>query len=109
MRVTQFKKASNDSGSEFIYHLKFSDDFEFDLTSHDLRDNCPCAMCKGEQVLFHSYLPAANSEVTKEGYELAEAKTVGNYALQLFWKDGHNTGIYTWQYLRDICNNLVKE
>jgi DUF971 family protein len=25
---------------------------------------------------------------------------VGNYALQLWWDDGHNTGIYTWDYLR---------
>ncbi len=28
---------------------------------------------------------------------------VGNYALQLVWKDGHNYGIYSWELLRDMC------
>ncbi|MGZ3475873.1 MAG: gamma-butyrobetaine hydroxylase-like domain-containing protein, partial [Polyangiales bacterium] len=28
---------------------------------------------------------------------------VGDYALALEWGDGHNTGIYTFRYLRDLC------
>ena len=28
---------------------------------------------------------------------------VGNYALQFTWDDGHHTGIYTWEYLYQIC------
>ena len=34
---------------------------------------------------------------------LTNAKTVGRYAVQLFWSDGHNTGIYSFDHLRDIC------
>jgi len=110
MHLIQFQKTTDDpNGSGVNYHLKFSDGLEFDLNSHDLRDNCPCASCKGEQVLFHTYLPANNNVITKDGYELAEAKTVGNYALRLSWKDGHNTGIYSWDFLRDIFKNLIKE
>ena len=30
---------------------------------------------------------------------------VGSYAIQIAWSDGHNTGIYTYKYLRTICQN----
>ncbi|MBS0195580.1 MAG: DUF971 domain-containing protein [Planctomycetes bacterium] len=30
------------------------------------------------------------------------AELVGNYALKINFSDGHNTGIYTWEYLRSI-------
>jgi DUF971 family protein len=33
-----------------------------------------------------------------EGMEI-----VGNYALQLIWADGHSYGIYSWEYLRQLC------
>lgn len=35
--------------------------------------------------------------------ELGSIETVGKYALQLCWADGHNTGIYTYDYLRQLC------
>jgi DUF971 family protein len=35
--------------------------------------------------------------------ELERMETVGNYALQPVWKDGHNYGIYSWEYLREMC------
>jgi DUF971 family protein len=28
---------------------------------------------------------------------------VGHYAVQITWKDGHSTGIYTWENLRELC------
>jgi DUF971 family protein len=34
---------------------------------------------------------------------LVDLKIVGNYALQLTWADGHNSGIYSWEYLRELC------
>jgi DUF971 family protein len=33
-------------------------------------------------------------------------KPVGNYALQLVFDDGHDTGLYSWRYLYDLCQNL---
>ncbi len=42
--------------------------------------------------------------VIKPGqYELRSVQPVGNYALQMKWGDGHQTGIYTYDYLRQIC------
>lgn len=31
------------------------------------------------------------------------AELVGRYALQIFWNDGHSSGIYAFSYLRDLC------
>ena len=46
-------------------------------------------------------LPASASQAT--GPLVATgAEMVGNYAIRIFFSDGHDTGIYSWQYLRDI-------
>lgn len=34
---------------------------------------------------------------------VTEAELVGNYALRLTFSDGHSTGIYTWEYLRELA------
>jgi DUF971 family protein len=36
-------------------------------------------------------------------YTIQSLELVGNYALQPVWDDGHHTGIYTWEFLRDLC------
>lgn len=59
-----------------------------------LRGYCPCAGCQG-----HS------GEIRYQenpGPELLELSTVGNYALELKWGDGHQTGIYTFSFLRRL-------
>ena len=33
----------------------------------------------------------------------ASAQPVGRYALQFNWQDGHSAGIYSWEYLRRMC------
>jgi DUF971 family protein len=35
-------------------------------------------------------------------YLVKDIQTVGGYAIQITWKDDHNTGIYTWEYLRKL-------
>jgi DUF971 family protein len=34
----------------------------------------------------------------------AEVSQVGNYALRFKWNDGHEAGIYSWDYLRRVCD-----
>ena len=68
-----------------------------------LRDNCPCASCSGETVLLREYHAPAPDKTTPGRYELKGIEQVGAYAIQLLWADGHNTGIYSWEYLRDSC------
>ena len=33
-------------------------------------------------------------------YKIKDIQQVGNYAIQIHWSDGHNTGIYNWEYLK---------
>jgi DUF971 family protein len=98
MRAVQIKQTSPtelfvkwDDGHESVYILE------------SLREECPCASCKGETILLHSYTPVKLPVMTPGKYELTNVQQVGNYAIQLFWGDGHQTGIYSWEYLRRLC------
>lgn len=72
------------------------------ITLQKLRDDCPCAGCKGETVLFETYQPVKLNVLTPGMYELKKIETVGNYSIQPLWGDGHNTGLYSWDYLYHI-------
>ncbi|MDE3057867.1 MAG: DUF971 domain-containing protein [Bacteroidota bacterium] len=71
------------------------------LTFHLLRDECPCAECKGETVLLHTYKPQTRVQLPGH-YELKSLQQVGSYAVQITWGDGHATGLYSWEYLRKL-------
>ena len=60
-----------------------------------LRGHCPCAACQGH------FQPSAFHLVPPTG--LVRMDLVGSYALNLIWEDGHDTGIYTFRKLRDLC------
>lgn len=64
-----------------------------------LRRLCPCAQCVNEFTGQRMLKPETVSEELKiEGIEL-----VGRYALTFRWSDGHETGIYGFRYLRELC------
>lgn len=60
-----------------------------------LRGWCPCAQCQG-----HS---GTRRFVEVTSVQLQHVSLVGRYALNLRWSDGHETGIYTFAYLRELC------
>lgn len=65
-----------------------------------LRRNCPCAQCATERRdRGDSYIPL----YTKDALTLKNVTPMGRYALQLAWKDGHDTGIYRYEHLLDLC------
>jgi len=68
-----------------------------------LREECPCAGCKGETILLYSYRPPKLPMAHPDMYTLKNLKMVGEYAIQIWWKDGHDTGIYTWEYLKTLA------
>jgi DUF971 family protein len=39
---------------------------------------------------------------SSEGISATGAEMVGNYAIKIMYSDGHDTGLYTWSYLREI-------
>jgi len=63
-----------------------------------LRGYCPCAGCQG-----HSGEVRFIEGDTPDRTEIREIGTVGGYALHITWGDGHDTGIYTFRYLRELC------
>ena len=79
--------------------IKWENGRESKISLKYLRDECPCAGCKGETILLKTYRPPKQQINTPGRYEIKNIETVGDYAVQISWKDGHNTGIYTWDYL----------
>ena len=68
-----------------------------------LRRSCPCAACAGERDVLGKVYKAAPKTYAAQSFELAALTPVGSYAIQPVWKDGHGSGIYAWDYLRQIC------
>ncbi|MEI6871983.1 MAG: DUF971 domain-containing protein [Verrucomicrobiota bacterium] len=67
-----------------------------------LRQHCPCAVCQGEaDVLGEVERPAR--QFSEDSFTLRQLQTVGGYALQPVWADGHGTGIYSFLYLRKLA------
>ncbi len=82
--------------------IKWNNNRIQEITLQELRDGCPCANCKGESVLFQNYIPIKTPFKPAGFYEIEKIEAVGNYAIQIKWKDGHDTGIYSWEVLRGI-------
>ncbi len=82
--------------------IKWNDGSESLITLKYLRDECPCANCKGETVLLKTYRPQKQALTSPDAYKVKDIQTVGGYAIQITWNDGHNTGIYSWEYLKQL-------
>jgi len=82
--------------------IKWEDDSESTISLKYIRDECPCAGCKGETILLKTYRPPKPSVITPEMYKIKNIETVGDYAIQITWEDRHNTGIYSWEYLSEL-------
>lgn len=98
MKPTKIKRTE-----ENILHVEWNDGKNFDIDLVFLRDECPCVNCQGETVLFSTYIPIKAPFKPAGFYEIGRVEKIGNYAMQIFWKDGHDTGIYSWEKLREIC------
>lgn len=73
-----------------------------------LRKGCPCAVCQGEaDVMGHVDRPKRS--FTPESFKLKSFLTIGGYALQPSWADGHGTGLYSFPYLRKLCETALPE
>lgn len=75
--------------------ITWSDGHAADYTYEYLRGWCPCALCQGHGGDRHF--------VRTVDPRLAAIEVVGNYAFNFTWSDGHQTGIYSYAYLREIC------
>ncbi len=81
--------------------LAFSDGSECYLPLTLLRRACPCASCQGEPDAMGRVIRPVPT-IGEDGFRLRKIDTVGGYALQLYWGDGHSTGLYTFDYLKRL-------
>src|SRR5215471_123195 len=82
--------------------IDWSDGYRCSYTWQHLRNNCPCAGCREEREK-----PPDPFRILKpqELVPLAPVAMtpVGRYAYKITWSDGHDTGIYTFETLRELC------
>ena len=79
-----------------VLEVSFDDGSVFELPYEYLRVYSPSAEVRGHGP-GQEQLQLGKHEVT-----ISEVKPVGNYAVQLVFDDGHNTGLYTWAYLYEL-------
>ena len=79
--------------------LQFTNEKAQQLSCELLRVCSPSAEVrghgKGQEVL----------QVGKKNVAITAIKPVGNYAVQLVFDDGHDTGLFSWDYLYELCVN----
>jgi DUF971 family protein len=74
-----------------------------------LRDACPCALCDEErsQTGREPGEPVKSKPdplpMLKPAIKPDVAEGVGKYAIRFAWNDGHEHGIYSWEFLRQFC------
>jgi DUF971 family protein len=74
-----------------------------------LRDACPCALCNEERTKEHRRpgdplkAIAGALPMFKALAKPTDVEVVGKYAIRFKWNDGHEHGIYSWEYLREWC------
>jgi DUF971 family protein len=78
-----------------VMEIQWADGHKAILPHEILRGYCPCAHCQGHGGSI-KYVPGGNIDIR-------EIQQVGNYALQFTWGDRHDSGIYTFRYLRSLC------
>jgi DUF971 family protein len=87
-------------GSELA--IKWDDGSENFIVLEKLRRCCPCAGCKGETDIMGNVYKTPGQNPPPSAFELIRIASVGSYAIQPVWADGHATGIYSFDYLRRI-------
>src|SRR4030095_9040291 len=82
--------------------IQWNDGTESYLDLELLRRACPCAACGGAPDVLGN-ISRPHVTYSAESFFLKRFNLIGGYALQLHWADGHNTGIYSFQYLRRLA------
>lgn len=88
-------------------HIEWTDGLTHRLPWRLLRDRCPCATCRDERTkppepaAVDSLLPVL-SAAEAQPLRVRSMTPLGNYAYGIDFSDGHTTGIYTLEYLREL-------
>lgn len=82
-----------------LLEIKFDNNTECKLSCEFLRVYSPSAEVRGhgpgQEVL----------QTDKEDVNITAIEPIGNYAIRLVFSDGHDTGLYSWDYLYDLARD----
>lgn len=89
--------------------IEWKDGHRSHYTFTYLRDACPCALCDDERKKENRepgdpLRPVAGAlPIFKALARPDKIEPIGRYAMRFTWNDGHQHGVYSWQWLRDWC------
>ncbi len=81
--------------------ITWADGHVSQFTAAGLRRVCPCAQCVNEWTGQRVLKP----DSIAEELTINDLSLVGRYAINFRWSDGHDTGIYSFRYLRELNEN----
>ena len=85
--------------------IKWADGSESFIKNKQLRGACPCANCSGESDVFGNIYKTKNEEHNsnnQQKYKISSYRYIGHYAIRIQWADGHNSGIYSFDFLSNL-------
>jgi DUF971 family protein len=91
-------------GSELA--IKWPDGAESFIPLETLRRRCPCASCLGETDILGNLYKNPAQPLAEQAFYLVRFASVGGYAIQPVWADGHATGIYSFDYLLRLAGEV---
>ncbi len=91
--LTEIRRLDEERQLRLTWSDGHSADFDFDY----VRGYCPCAGCQGHGSM------RVDFQQPPEPVRPEKIEPVGNYAISIVWSDHHATGIYRFDFLRDLC------
>jgi DUF971 family protein len=82
--------------------VKWDDSSESFIKLETLRRCCPCAGCKGEVDIMGNLYKNPERPLTPQAFRLVRIERIGGYAIQPTWADGHESGIFAFDYLKRV-------
>ncbi len=87
---------------EGVLVIKWPDGETDTLANREVRAGCQCASCvhefTGQQIL--------DKDSVSDTIQAESITPLGNYAIGIAWSDGHSSGIFTWDYLRELAQGV---
>lgn len=104
-KISRMQENEVGTGLEIVWNNGESNQ----ITNIKLRQNCPCASClekRGDSGHSKPLSPRSRLQVLShtidEETNLEKIWVLGNYAIGMRWKDGHDSGIYTFEFLKSL-------
>tara|TARA_B100001778_G_C18572129_1_gene623143 strand:- start:892 stop:1248 length:357 start_codon:yes stop_codon:yes gene_type:complete len=103
LRLSEYRPLAIRRREDGGIEIDWSDGTKSEYSPQFLRDACPCATCREKRTVPADKNPLQvlqPSDVVEMAVKTMEP--VGQYAYKVFFSDGHDSGIYTLEYLHEL-------